>query len=261
MLKDNDSPSLALHLTEQTAMKQLDESQLGTFDQDYIQKDGWAIFTQCIKPDFPSGVFHLLDVGGGNGFFSDRILDEFPQARVTLIDNADNLLKKNTVHPNKTILNLSAEHLDQLDGNQFDVISINWVLHHLVGSTYSESRKFIEQTLRKGAKLLKPNGRFSIMENMYNGLFFQNAPSRLIFELTSLRSLAPITHRLGANTAGVGVCFLSHGQWSSTFDKASLVTLSYEPLRQLKRQHILIRTALHLGDLFVGHFWLSRAPN
>jgi hypothetical protein len=81
----------------------------------------------------------------------------------------------------------------------------------------------------------------------------------LIFGLTKSRALAPFTRRLGANTAGVGVCFLSERRWRALLAQAGLTVVEFEywsgslavawPKAQL----------LHIGDAGAGHFWCTRA--
>ena len=65
---------------------------------------------------------------------------------------------------------------------------------------------------------------------MYQGWVVENVPGRLIYHLTSAKLTASLARRMGANTAGVGVCFLSKHQWLMTF--------------------------LHLRQIRVGHVWL-----
>ncbi|NJO57967.1 MAG: hypothetical protein HC836_06250 [Richelia sp. RM2_1_2] len=146
------------------------------------------------------------------------------------------------------------EHLAQLDG-KYDLICFNWLLHHLVGNSYSETRRNIAAAIEAVIPLLTSRGRVSIFENMYNGLLFDGLPSHLIFTLTSNQAIAGFTKKMGANTAGVGVCFLSQKQWVETLNHTSLNLLKYSdddkwgiPLKW--------QIFLHLGNIRCGHFWL-----
>jgi hypothetical protein len=83
-----------------------------------------------------------------------------------------------------------------------------------------------------------------------------NARGRLIFNLTSNKAIAGFTKKMGANTAGVGVCFLSQKQWVETLNQTSLNLLKYSdddkwgiPLKW--------QIFLHVGNIRCGHFWLS----
>src|SRR5690606_9089556 len=133
-------------------------------------------------------------------------------AKGAVLDNSRLLLDRNKPNPRKTLIEESAENLEQL-GGRYDLVFFNWVLHHLVGDGYGKSVHHVDQTLRKAVALLTPNGHISIFENMYNGLVVDNAPSHIIFNLTSAKAIAPIIRRLGANTARLGVCFHSKLRW------------------------------------------------
>ena len=237
-------------------MKKLNESQLKNFDNEYVKKEEWAILTSHIKKAFPRGEFHLLDVGGGNGMLADKILDFYPNSMVTLIDNSDFLLSQNVIRDRKVVHNMSAENIEELK-DKYDIISINWVLHHLVSDTYSESRKNINGTLCKLKSMLKPGGFISVFENIYDGQIIQWLPSYLIFYFTRSKALSSLTSRMGANTAGVGVCFLSKKQWDDEFKRADLKIASYADSRAKPKQFWLKKFVLHLGNIRHGHYWLK----
>jgi hypothetical protein len=241
-----------------TTLKYLNDSQLETFDTEYMNEPRWNIFKKGIDQDFPEGDFSFLDVGGGNGKFADLLLDNYPNSQGTVLDNSQLLLSRNHSHPRKTLISASVDELSkQAEKATYDLICFNWLLHHLVGDSYAQSIENISTTLRQATQMLSPRGRISIFENIYDGIIFDRLPSRLIFELTSSKSLATLTRKMGANTAGTGVCFLSQKKWSSTTQNQSLVILSYTddptpwpiPLRN--------RVILHLGYIRVGHFWLK----
>lgn len=235
-------------------MKQLEDSQLETFDTEYVNDKRWQIIKEQIDRDFPKGDFTFLDVGGGNGLFADRLLSNYPKSRGTVLDNSELLLAKNKSNSRKSLICDSVEHLAQLDG-KYDLICFNWLLHHLVGNSYSETRQNMSAALEAVIPLLTPRGRVSIFENMYNGLIFDGLPSHLIFTLTSNQAIAGLTKKMGANTAGVGVCFLSHNQWFSTITKANFKILSYIAMdKQPNPLHW--KFFLHTGHLCKGFFWL-----
>ena len=56
----------------------------------------------------------------------------------------------------------------------------------------------------------------------YNGLFHEELPSSLIHALSSSPVLAPVVKRLGANTAGYGVCFHSESYWRKLYTQNGL---------------------------------------
>jgi Methyltransferase domain len=235
-------------------MKQLEDSQLETFDIEYVNDKRWQIVQSQIDKDFPDGDFSFLDVGGGNGMFADRLLDYYPRSRGTVLDNSQLLLDRNKTHPHKKMILDSVENLSKLS-ERYDLICFNWLLHHLVGSSYSETRKNISTAIESVIPLLTDDGRVSIFENMYNGLLFDGLPSRVIFTLTSNQTISGAIKKMGANTAGVGVCFLSQKEWMETVGKTSLKLLKYSDDDKWFVP-IQWKVFLHVGNIRCGHFWL-----
>lgn len=235
-------------------MEKLSDGQLSTFDTEYVTDRRWAPVQRCIDRDFPDGRFSLLDVGGGNGLFADRVLARYPNASAVVLDSAAVLLDKNVPCPRKSVLNADVGSLERAVQGRFDVICFNWLLHHLVSRSYSESRENILRTLRTAAGLLTERGRFSIYENMYEGLLVRGAPSRLVYWATSSKLLAALARRGGANTAGVGVCFLSEGQWRRDLGRSGLTILDYAADDQWQVP-LVRRVVLHIGSIRCGHFW------
>jgi SAM-dependent methyltransferase len=237
-------------------MKQLEDSQLEEFDTENVNDNLWRIIKEQIDKDFPDGVFSFLDIGGGNGLFSDKLLDNYPNATGTIIDNSQLLLSKNTANTRKTVICDSVQNLADIK-DKYDLVCFNWLLHHLVGNSYSETRNNISTAVDSAMSLLTPRGRLSICENMYNGLVIDWLPSRLIFVLTSSKAIASIIKRMGANTAGVGVCFLSYNQWVETIEKTSLKILKFSNDKKwpFSLKWLLF---LHIGNIRYGHFWLMK---
>jgi Methyltransferase domain len=219
-------------------MKKLSDEQVQPFDTEYVNDVRFESVKSCIESDFPDGQFVLLDV----------IIKEFPKSRVTVLDNSELLLSKNKAHPQKKIVNCSVEELHSLK-DKYDLVAVNWLLHHLVSDTYSRSKQNQFETLLELRKLLTPSGRISIYENCYNGM---------IFFVTSLRFGSSIFRKLGANTAGVGVCFLSKKQWTNLFSTAQYQLLRYkEPDQWVWSMNPLIQSPLFIKNRRVGHFWIK----
>ncbi|MDR7135365.1 SAM-dependent methyltransferase [Lysobacter niastensis] len=234
-------------------IKRLSDAQLAHFDTEYVTPLLWRGLTRRIDAAFPHGDIRFLDVGGGSGRFTDRLLAAYPQAHGTILDNSPLLLGKNTPHARKRLIEDSAEHLIRID-RRYDLVFFNWVLHHLVGDDYRQSLAHIDHALRAATGLLTSRGRISVFENIYDGLIVGNAPSRIIFGLTSAKAIAPLIHRLGANTARVGVCFQSRAGWQRILSSAGIDSLEYESDSQ---KHIpwTWRAFLHVGELRCGMFW------
>ncbi len=202
--------------------------------------------------------FDHLDVGGGVGLFADELLDRMPQCHTSLLEPGRILLDRNRPHPRKTLLCASIEQIDEhLSGRRFDLISIHWVLHHLVLTSYHDTRRHQAAMLGKLASHLAPGGRISVFEDVIDGLVWPNLAGRIVYGVTQSKLAAPLVRRLGGNTAGVGVCFLTHHQWCDVFAACGLNLLhytTYEPWRlpRWKRAALLMRSMRH------GHYWLER---
>ena len=237
-------------------IQQLSDEQLATFDTEYVNEARWTIVNTMIQQSFPSGEFTFLDVGGGNGRFTDRILNAYPNAEGSVLDNSALLLERNRSHSRKTLIHASVEDLAN-HSQHYDIVFINWVLHHLVSQSYAQSRSNIVSTLNIVASLLSERGKISIFENMYDGLIIDSLPSYLIFHLTNSKAIAPLIRKLGANTAGIGVCFLPQKQWTSVFRQSCLHLLNYTDDPSDWHVPLQHRLFLHLGYIRVGHFWLA----
>lgn len=238
----------------------LDDSQVEAFDTDYMYEGRWLKLKSFIDRDFPDGKFRILDVGGGNGNFADLVLRNYPGATAVVVDLSDLLLSKNKPDPRKSVLKGSATELQTVEG-PFDIVCCNWLLHHLVGDSYGQSIKNIRGTLAQCRRLLSPRGRVCIWENRYDGMVLDGVPGRLIYELTSMRSIAKFTHAMGANTAGVGVCFQSRNQWQRHFESQGLKVTGQEADAHFhaSRKPSLKRLALHLKPVGPVLFWLEGA--
>ena len=236
-------------------MRTLDDTQVAAFNREYVRRWNWDLLRQRIDKDFPGGRFSFLDLGGGSGLLADRLLDTYPQCTGTVLDNSRLLLDKNRCNERKTLVCDTVENMGRLK-NKYDLLCLHFVLHHLVGDSYRQSRSNISATLAALPAVLNSGGRISVFENMYKGMLLDGLPSHLVYHLTSARALARIMRRLGANTAGVGVCFLSKKQCLSTIGQTSLKLLEYYEAGKWGIP-LAYRVFLHVGHIRVGHFWLA----
>jgi SAM-dependent methyltransferase len=215
-------------MSRHTDQVQLDDQQLEAFDQEYVSTPIWTALEPQLRRHLGAGPARMLDIGGGNGMFADRMLEAFDELSVVVLEPAANLAEANTVRQRKHVVVGGTADLDGLDGT-FDLICFNWVLHHLVGSDAKTTDRLVADAFIEAAARLSPTGNILVIENDYRGAVADDLPGRLIFELTSSKALTTITTRLGANTAGVGVRFRSNAAWRSTFlDHGLLVAWSWE---------------------------------
>ena len=238
-------------------LKQLNEDQLETFNTEYVTGKFWDAIVNQIDRHFADGKFTFLDIGGGNGVFTDRILDYYPLSEAVLLDNASNLIEINTTRPRKTIILDSVENLENyLNSYDIDIVFINWVLHHLVSDTYKKTRSNIENTLT----VIKRNENvkyIAVFENMYNGILIDSLPSRLIFQITALKSIKFLARKMGANTAGTGVSFLSKKMWIKLFSKIFGNTNINVIDFHFWEVPVVRRIFLHIKNIYMSLFWIK----
>jgi hypothetical protein len=244
---------------KESSVEQLDDERLTHFDTEYVDDARWRPFAQGIDRFYPDGRFSFLDAGGGNGVFADRILTAYPESSGVVLDNSELLLGRNQPHPRKTLLLESALHLERLAEMKFDVVCFNWCLHHLVSRSYAESRRNISGALRSAKSLLSSQGHVSVYEDVYDGLVLDGAPSFIIHTLTSRKVIGGLVRRAGANTGGVGICFLSHKQWLATMQETGYDVADYTPGSDYSRVPWTWRALLHVGRIHSDQFWLTPA--
>jgi hypothetical protein len=243
----------------ESSIERLDDERLRHFDTEYVDDVRWRPFAHGIERYYPDGRFSFLDAGGGNGVFADRILTAYPESHGVVVDNSEFLLGRNQPHPRKTLLQESALHLERLVETKFDVVCFNWCLHHLVSRSYAESRRYITRALHSAHSLLFPRGHVSVYEDVYDGLVWDGAPSFIIHTLTSQKAIGGLIRRAGANTGGVGICFLSSKRWLATMQKAGHDVAEHTPGPDFSPVPWTWRSLLHVGRIHSDHFWLTPA--
>ena len=240
------------------SLRRLDGEQLAQFDTHYIAGTRIEAIDRMIRRDFPSGDFTVLDVGGGNGTFADQVLDRHGGAQVTVLDNADSLLAANSAHPRKRLVRGSVEEMGRLlAGESFDLISFNFSIHHFVSDSYARSRSAQAAALRGARSLMSGRGRISVFENVCEGYVAPPFSGWLIYRLTAARAIAPLVRRLGANTAGCGVLFLTEEAIRADAERAGLRVIEIEDDPRDKPLSIAKRRLLLMKVWRVKLFWLA----
>ena len=85
-------------------MRQLSDSQLASFDTEYVDADRWQLVKGNIDRDVPDGKVRFLDLGGGTGRFADLLLANYPLAEGSVFDNSELLLARNKPDPRKRLI-------------------------------------------------------------------------------------------------------------------------------------------------------------
>lgn len=198
---------------------------------EYFVNDSTAEFT--IKPIMlelqkvprKKEKLEILDVGGGNGTYIDLLLDNLPDSNGTVVELSTGMIEKNIPRANKSLVcdNFLDWSTRQLTRNtEYDLICFNFVLHHFVGKNYSASLALQNRALENAKKLLSEDGMIVIYEILYNGRKGSDLPGRIIHALTSSKLLENLIKKLGANTAGFGVCFHSEKTWKQLYANNNL---------------------------------------
>ncbi len=236
-------------------IRTLRKEQVQRFDKDFISDERFAGICACIDRDFPSGVFRFLDVGGGIGAFADRLLERYPEANGHVLDNSEPLLSRNVQHPRKVVQLGSIEDAPHLVAARgFDIVFFNYSLHHFVVDSYRRTRKVQRRAISDAASLLKSSGRLSIVENLCDG-YIPPLSGLLIFTLTSSKMLAPLVKRLGAKTAGTGICYLDRRSWEREINQANFQVTAFAADSKAPKWGFIRKLLLLIRDLRGGHYW------
>jgi len=236
---------------EIAATKSLSELQTAQFDLEYVTDELWQSLRPALAP-YLGQSSRFLDIGGGNGMFVDRVTNAFAQSTGVNVEPAANLVASNRLHSRKSLVNATFQDAEFPADEKFDVIFFNWVLHHFVVDGYAATIACQKAALRKACSLLKPNGAVFVLENLYEGRTVDNLPSRLIYGLTSSNLLKSVTSRMGANTAGTGVCFHSKDAWYRILGDAGYRVRCFHSCYSYGELSPLRQWALHLRDTCVG---------
>ena len=208
----------------------LGEKQNAAFDTEFQWPEELETKFLLLEEFSEDKPFNVLDLGGGNGLFADRLLARLPKSSATIVDISPSLLAKNKPSNRTELVHGTIEHIsDLLAGRTFDYITVNWVFHHLIGNSYRTSWKNCLDTLMRCKELLKPNGMLIVSEDMFDGYLRSNLPSHLIYAITAIRW--PWFVRLANrffNTAGVGVCFQSQRAWQHMFAQAGFDVVAFQ---------------------------------
>lgn len=233
------------------AVRLLESPQTAQFDLEYVNDALWHTLEPVLAPLLSKPGSRCLDVGGGNGAFVDRLLKLFPTLHATVVEPAPNLLTKNHPHARKQLIQGTFQTAELNAAGAYDCIFFNWVLHHFVSDGYAGSLALQQQALAQCRHMLTPHGRVCMLENFYDG-YVDDLPSRLIFSATASHMAKPIARLLGANTAGVGVCFHSEHAWIAMLEQAGFALQARQHCYDFGQLSPLKRLALGLKHSRVG---------
>ncbi len=240
------------------SVKLLSSQQTQAFDTEYVDDMMFELVKQALaKFQISQSPFRLLDVGGGNGKYADKLLYHYPNASAVVVEPEKTLAEKNLPNRRKQVIQSPFQNIALPSG--LNAVQFNWVLHHFVTSGYRDTCALQQRALRDAYRSLAPGGIIMIFENFYEGALSEDLPSQLIFHLTSSQFLAPLTEKLGANTAGVGVCFHSARFWREQLAQAGFSQIEEHPCYDFGTLSSIKRVALTLRKQRVG-LLVARKP-
>jgi ubiquinone/menaquinone biosynthesis C-methylase UbiE len=233
-----------------TAKHQLNDSQLSQFlHQNGIDKY-LASFFRNFAASTKNPVRKILDCGGGDGQYLDFLLDIFPDAEGVLVDSAQFMLDRNKPHPRKKCVLENLEDMKSLicdDSNRFDMICFTDVLHHCIVDSYRGTRALQSRILSMASQLLTKEGYIIICERVFESWVTAGFSTKLIYYLTKNKWLGRFLRFFGANTGGVGVCFLSHQQFLDILGETGLKVSQEVCLYQQRYRYYHLIRFLALG--------------
>ena len=191
---------------------------MGRFDQDYIDDGLLDRMLEAIAAIRP-GIEKIADFGGGNGRFLDRLLSRMPQAHGTNFEISAYLRSLNAGSSRKELV--ATSFLSLSGESEYDLVLINWVLHHLIGKDLHSTRQLIAEAATVAYRALKPGGIVVVSENILQSAFRGRLSSAALFAITRSRLLKPLVSRMrdGAAVAGVGIYYLSELELQSVFSR------------------------------------------
>jgi len=199
----------------------LSEAQVEAFFNTEFEQDQISDFESLFEDKKFDSNDVIVDVGGGVGRFA-KLLTERRENTVRVLDideNSISSLKNVGAH------NIEALVADALNPPMFGdekVVTINLILHHLVGQSEEVTRGLQKSAL----KVWRGKTDFIFINEYIYESFIGNLSGRLIYYITSSAALSLVgsfvskfVPSLRANTFGVGVRFRSHSEWLELFEQ------------------------------------------
>lgn len=201
--------------------KALDDQQIAEFYHENFVKDQVRDFGQLLGSRDLEGS-RLIDLGGGIGHFAAGIRATYG-CQATVLDSDPASVAACHLRNIPAVL---GDALTADVASDFDLASLNLVIHHLVGKDFFATRHLQVKVLNNQISGSGPTMIF-VNEYIYDSFVYAELASRVIFGITSSATLSAIGRRiarfvpsLSANTFGVGVRFHSYAGWRQIFEEA-----------------------------------------
>jgi SAM-dependent methyltransferase len=222
----------------------LSTEQVRAFHHDGFVEEQVGHFMSLLGAAARDDPSEVLDVGGGCGFFAQR-LTALTGRRVLVMDT-----DAASIEACRRV-GVEAMYGDALRPEvtgRGGVVTFNQILHHLVGHSERATQELQRQALsvwREQARAVFVNEYIyeSYLGNLSGWLIFQITKSKLLSWFG--RAVATFVPSLKANTFGVGVRFRAHREWLRLFESAGYDVrssiLGVEEKVSLARRMLLIK--------------------
>jgi hypothetical protein len=219
-------PPPTAHKESQSCIKIINEHQQQLYENHEMKSVVFVTqrFSYILEKIKDRKEIKILDIGGASGYFAMSLNKYFSNknCKVFLIDTKryNTWIKYNH---DITFIEGSANDLKRyFEEGAFDLIFANRVFHHFVRKSWKQSINGMFEIMNQINLLLRNDGYFCILDHFYNGFLYNQAASQIIYTLTSctFSPIVKICNKLGAESSGVGVCFLSKKMWYNLFLKS-----------------------------------------
>lgn len=199
------------------AQAKLSASQIEAFYHDEFATDQVRDFVTLTKGDAPQGA--VVDLGGGIGHFAHGLAAD-SGLRVRVVDSDPVSVERCR---ERGVEAVAGDALAPRFQGDEEAACFNLILHHLVGKDEPTTRALQIQALTAW----REHARFVFVNEYIYESFVGNVSGRLIYAITSSRTLSAIGRAIGrvvpafrANTFGIGVRFRANREWQALFSEA-----------------------------------------
>jgi len=174
-----------------------------SYEKNVESLDTYRNIRQAVEREI-GGINRLLDIGNGGVFdYSTRIVNSVVAMDLFFDDFASSELPPNVCFRQGSVLSIPEPDAS------FDGVLMVMLLHHLVGKTVEASFVNVRQALQETFRVLKPGGKFVIVESCAPEWFY--AFEKFFFPLVS-----PLIDRFGDHPAALQY---PHRKISAVLDK------------------------------------------
>ncbi|MCW4049049.1 MAG: class I SAM-dependent methyltransferase [Candidatus Bathyarchaeota archaeon] len=155
-------------------------------DTDTKQRE-FFFFEEEFIPKYFDSIDCCIDIGCGAGMFLEYITRYYEVSHVVGLDISNGMLAE--VKPKKPAsVELTQGSILEFPykKNQYDMVYMDDVLHHIVSKRRSESKKLVMRALENIKHITKPNGIFILREQFYESYFIPTISSKIIMFLLNL---------------------------------------------------------------------------